>query len=62
MWFSFWAYTEEGMNNLDKAIKKVINKYFKKYLVIARDYNWEKIGMPEDAYDEENIFVKMKIK
>jgi|WetSurSiteA1Bulk_404760.scaffolds.fasta_scaffold19210_3 hypothetical protein len=26
---SLWAYTTEGMNNLDDAVKKTIKKYFK---------------------------------
>lgn len=61
MKISLWPYSDAGMNNLDAAVKKIIRKYFKRKLVYINEMNWEKENMPEELYDEENIFIKIKI-
>ena len=54
-------YTELGMNALDDAIKKIIRKYFKKILVKLDESNWNKYGMSDEDYSEEDIFIKIII-
>ena len=46
-------YTELGMNALDDAIKKI--------LVKLDESNWNKYGMSDEDYSEEDIFIKIII-
>ena len=62
--FDLGFYTELGMNELDKRIRSLIYRKYRKKLIVVDDNYWDKFytedNMPEDSvfYNEESIFVK----
>jgi archaellum biogenesis ATPase FlaH len=61
MQFNLDDYTQTGMNELEKSIKKLIKSevYWKKSVVILDDDNWNKYLL-SNFYDEENIYLYFK--
>jgi hypothetical protein len=64
MEFGLDYYSENGMNVLEKKIRSLIYRKYRKKLMIVDDKYWEKFytedNMPEESpfYNEESIFVK----
>lgn len=59
--FDLWPYTDEGMNNLDDIVQKVIKKYFKDRLKrLNEEEYWDLVGEDEVNFsNDEDIVIKI---